>query len=195
MRLCRIVAVLGLLAALSLPAAASAAETKQHVGLHDMTCTGITAMGKGLPADSAMQLTLTNRDDGSTLAGQTVRTSAKGQFTAKLPARLNKVLSIRLTVSRSDGRKLAFADHTMARGAAMCNLPFTGPSRGTSLLLAGTAALGLGLVLVATAARRDRILARVSAFESARISRRAFWAVRPGPARPAGTPRRRRRRR
>jgi hypothetical protein len=172
MRLCRIVAVLGLLAALSLPAAASAAETKQHVGLHDMTCTGITAMGKGLPANSPMQLTLTNRDDGSTLAGQTVRTSAKGQFMAKLPARLNKVLSIRLTVSRSDGRKVAFADHTMAMGAAMCNLPFTGPSRGTSLLLAGTAALGLGLVLVATAARRDRILARVSAFESARISRR-----------------------
>jgi hypothetical protein len=195
MRLCRIVAVLGLLGALSLPAAASAAETKQHVGLHDMTCTGITAMGKGLPASSAMQLTLTNRDDGSTLAGQTVRTSAKGQFMAKLPARLNKVLSIRLTVSGSDGRKVAFADHTMARGAAMCNLPFTGPSRGTSLLLAGTAALGLGLVLVATAARRDRILARVSAFESARISRRGSWAARPGPARPAGTPRRRRRRR
>ena len=172
MRLCRIVAVLGLLAALSLPAAASAAETKQHVGLHDMTCTGITAMGKGLPADSAMQLTLTNRDDGSTLAGQTVRTSAKGEFMAKLPARLNRVLSLRLTVSRPDGSKVAFADHVMAKGAAMCDLPFTGPSRSASLLLAGTAALGLGLVLVATAARRDRILARVSAFESARISRR-----------------------
>jgi hypothetical protein len=172
MRLCRIVAVLGLLAALSLPAAASAAESKHHVGLHDMTCTSITAMGKGLPKDSAMQLTLTNRDDGSTLAGETVRTSAKGEFMAELPARLNKVLSIRLTVSRSDGSKVAFADHTMAKGAAMCNLPFTGPSRGTALLLAGTAALGLGLVLVATAARRDRILARVGAFESARISRR-----------------------
>jgi hypothetical protein len=169
MRLCRIVAVLGLLAALSLPAAASAAESKHHVGLHDMTCTSIMAMGKGLQKNTAMQLTLTNRDDGSTLAGQTVRTSGKGEFMVKLPARLNKVLSIRLTVSRSDGTKVGFADHTMARGAAMCNLPFTGPSRGTSLLLAGTAALGLGLVLVATAARRDRILARVAAFETARL--------------------------
>jgi hypothetical protein len=172
MRLCRILAVLGLLAALWLPAAASAADTKQHIGLHDMTCTSIMAMGKGLPANTPMQLTLTNRDIGSTLAGQTVRTSAKGEFMVKLPARLNKVLSMRLTVSRSDGSKVGFADHTMAKGAAMCNLPFTGPSRGTSLLLAGTAALGLGLVLVATAARRDRILARVAAFESARISRR-----------------------
>jgi hypothetical protein len=43
---------------------------------------------------------------------------------------------------------------------------FTGPSRSASLLLAGTATLGLGLILVATAARRDRVLARVTAFES-----------------------------
>jgi hypothetical protein len=105
-----------------------------------------------------MQLTLTNRDNGSTLAGQTVRTSAKGGFMVKLPARLNKVLSIRLTVSRADGTKVAFSDHVMAKGAAMCNLPFTGPSRTVSLLLVGTAFLGLGLVLVATAARRERIL-------------------------------------
>ncbi|HWD44431.1 MAG TPA: hypothetical protein VHM23_12120 [Actinomycetota bacterium] len=169
MRVCRILAVLGLAAALSLPAAASAAETRNHVGLHDMTCTSITAMGKGLTRNSAMQLTLTNRGNGSTLAGQTVRTSAKGDFMVKLPARLNRVLSIRLTVSRPDGTKVAFADHVMAKGAAMCDLPFTGPSRTVSLLLAGTAALGLGLVLVATAARRERILARVTALEAARF--------------------------
>ena len=168
MRPWRILAIVLLLAALSLPAAASA-ESKHHVGLHDMTCTSITAMGKGMPRSTAVQLTLTNRDTGGTLAGQTVRTSAKGEFTAKLPARLNKVLSLRLTVSRSDGSKVAFADHVMAKGAAMCNLPFTGPSRSASLLLAGTGALGLGLVLVATAARRDRILARVATFETARL--------------------------
>ena len=168
MRLCRILAVLGLAAALSLPAAVSAAESKQHVGLHDMTCTSITAMGKGLPASTSVQLTLTNRDTGGTLAGQTVRTSAKGEFMAKLPARLNKVLSLRLTVTGPDGAKIAFADHVMAMGAAMCNLPFTGPSRSGSLLLAGTAALGLGLALMAAAARRDRMLARVATFEAAR---------------------------
>src|SRR4029077_15663874 len=89
MRLARILAILGLMAALSLPAAATAAETKQHIGLHDMTCTSITAMGKGLPKSTSMQPTLTNRDTGGTLAGQTVRTSAKGEFMAKLPARLN----------------------------------------------------------------------------------------------------------
>ena len=37
-----------------------------------------------------MQLTLTNRDTGGTLAGQTVRTSVKGEFMAELPARLTR---------------------------------------------------------------------------------------------------------
>ena len=168
MRLCRILAVVGLMAALSLPAAASA-ESGHHVGLHDMTCTSITAMGKGMPKRAALQLTLVNRDTGGTLAGQTVRTSATGEFMVKLPARLNQVLSLRLTVSRPDGSKVAFADHVMAKGAAMCSLPFTGPLRSTWLLLAGTAALGLGLVLVATVARRERVLARVAGFEAARV--------------------------
>ncbi len=161
MRLRRIVAILGLAAALSLPAAASAAEPKRHIGLHDMTCTSIMAMGNGLAPNATMQLTLTNRDKGTTLAGQTVRTSAKGEFMVRLPARLNQVLSIRLTVSRPDGTKVAFADHAMAKGAAMCNLPFTGPSRTLALLLAGTAAIALGLVLLASAAGYERVLARV----------------------------------
>jgi hypothetical protein len=169
MRLCRILAIVGVLAALMLPATASAAESRSHIGLHDMTCTSIMAMGKGLAPNATMQLTLTDRDNGTTLAGQTVRTSAKGEFMVKLPARLNQVLSIRLTVSRPDGSKIGFADHTMAKGAAMCNLPFTGPSRTTTLLAAGTGALGLGLALLATAARRERVLARVTALEPARV--------------------------
>ena len=169
MRLCRILAILGLAATLSLPGAALADEHKQHIGLHDMTCTSIMAMGKGLTKNTPMQLTLVNRDNGSTLAGETVRTSAKGEFMVKLPARLNKVLSIRLTVSRADGSKVGFADHVMVEGAAMCNLPFTGPSRGAPLLLGGTAALGLGLLLVAAAARRDRTLARAHALQLARV--------------------------
>jgi hypothetical protein len=154
------VAVVGLTAALSLPAAASAAEPKRHIGLHDMTCTSIMAMGKGLAPNATMQLTLTDRDNGRTLAGQTVHTSAKGDFMVKLPARLNQVLSIRLTVSRPDGSKLGFADHVMAKGAPMCDLPFTGPSRAVALLLTGTTAIALGLVLLASAAGYERVLAR-----------------------------------
>jgi hypothetical protein len=168
MRLCRILAILGLAAALSLPTAASADNHKQHIGLHDMTCTSIMAMGKGLSKNASMQLRLVDRDTGGTLAGQTVRTSAKGEFMVKLPARLNQVLSIRLTVSGSDGSKIGLADHVMAKGAAMCKLPFTGP-RTPTLLLAGTAVLGLGLLLVTVATRRERTLARVGALTAQRI--------------------------
>jgi hypothetical protein len=162
MRLCRVLAVLGLAAALSLPAAAAAAQQqKQHIGLHDMTCTSIMAMGKGLAKNATFDLTLVNQDNGSTLAAKTVRSSAEGEFMTRLPARLNQVLSLRLVVARPDGTKVGFADHVMAKGAAMCNLPFTGPSRTTLLLVAGTGTLGLGLLLLA-ATRRDRpLLARL----------------------------------
>jgi hypothetical protein len=159
MRLCRALAVLGLAAALSLPAAAAAAqEHQQHIGLHDMTCTSITAMGEGLAKNASFNLTLRNQDNGSTLATKTVRSSEMGEFVTRLPARLNQVLSLRLEVARSDGTKVGFADHVMAKGAAMCNLPFTGPSRAAPMLLLGTASLGIGLVLVAATGRRDRSL-------------------------------------
>jgi hypothetical protein len=160
MRLCRVLAVLGLAAALSLPSAATAAQQKQHIGLHDMTCTSIMAMGKGLARNASFDLTLVNQDNGSTMAAKTVQSSAKGEFMTRLPARLNQVLSIRLVVARPDGTKVGFADHVMAKGAAMCNLPFTGPSRAALLLGLGTGALGLGLLLV-LATRRDRSLVRV----------------------------------
>jgi hypothetical protein len=156
MRLCRALAVLGLAAALSPPAATAAAQQqKQHIGLHDMTCTGIMAQGKGLARNASFDLTLVNQDNGSTLAAKKVRSSAEGEFMTRLAARLNQVLSVRLVVARPDGTKVGFADHVMAKGAAMCNLPFTGPSRATLLLVSGTATLGLGLLLVA-ATRRDR---------------------------------------
>jgi hypothetical protein len=161
MRPSRVLAVLGLAAALSLPAAAAAAQQgKQHVGLHDMTCTSITAQGEGLAKNASFDLTLVNQDDGSTLAARSVRSSEMGDFMVRLPARLNQVLSLRLVVARPDGAKVAFADHVMAKGAAMCNLPFTGPSRAATLLLAGAGAVGLGLLLVAATARPPMRLRR-----------------------------------
>jgi hypothetical protein len=160
MRLCRALAVLALAAALSLPAAAAAGqEHQQHFGLHDMTCTSITAMGQGLAKNASFNLTLLNQDNGSTLTTKTVTSSEMGEFVTRMPARLNQVLSIRLEVARPDGTKVGFADHVMAKGAAMCNLPFTGPSRAAPLLLIGTGSLGLGLLLVA-ATRRDLPLVR-----------------------------------
>jgi hypothetical protein len=159
MRWCRVLAAGGLAAALWLPGAAFAAD-KQHIGLHDMSCTGISAMGEGLQANTAMVLTLVDQDNGSTLARQTVRTSPKGAFMVRMQAQLNQVLSLRLLVSKADGTKVGFADHSMAPGAAMCKLPFTGPKPAAALLSLGGGSLGLGLLLLAFGTRRDRAAAR-----------------------------------
>jgi hypothetical protein len=117
------------------------------------------AQGKGLARNASFDLTLVNQDNGSTLAAKKVRSSAEGEFMTRLAARLNQVLSVRLVVARPDGTKVGFADHVMAKGAAMCNLPFTGPSR-TPLALIGTGSVGLGLLLVVATRSRSPVRLR-----------------------------------
>jgi hypothetical protein len=120
-----------------------------------MTCTGIGVVGAGLPKATPLTLTLVNRDNGATLARKTVRTSPDGGFATRIDARLNGVLKLRVLVAGPDGARIAFGDHTMAMGAAMCGLPFTGPPRGTApLLAAGAGCVALGVLLLASAARR-----------------------------------------
>jgi hypothetical protein len=155
MRWSRILAAGGLAAVLLLPGAA-VAEDERHVGLHDMACTGITAMGEGMPRGATLRLTLVDQDNGATLAQRTVRASAMGMFETRLPAQLNQVLGVRLLVSRTDGSRVGFADHVMAKGAAMCNLPFTGPARAAPLLALGAGSLALGLALILAGSARDR---------------------------------------
>jgi len=147
MRLVRSLLTAGLTATIVLlPGMASAEES--HIGLHEMNCTGITAMGKGLAADATFKLALVDRQRGATLARDTVRSDADGMFTRRLRAKLYDTLSIRLTVAGQDGKTIGFADHTMAAGSPMCNLPFTGAGRTPVLLLAGAGLLGAGLVLL-----------------------------------------------
>ncbi len=145
-------------AALLVPVAAAAQGTR--VTLDDMTCTGIAVMGAGLPKATPLNLTLVNRDNGTTLARKTVRSSPDGSFATRIDARLNGVLKLRVLVARPDGTKVAFGDHTMAMGAAMCGLPFTGPPPGAARLLAtGAGCVALGVLLLASAARRRSRLA------------------------------------
>jgi hypothetical protein len=149
----RVLVAAGLAAGLLLPGAADAAE-QQHLGLHDMNCGGITAMGTGMPRDAALHLALVDQDKGRTLVTRTVRTSGDGMFRVRLDVPLNQVLSIRLLVSRPDGSKLGFADHVMTMGAPMCDLPFTGPARAGRLLGVGGACVGVGVLLLVVAGRR-----------------------------------------
>jgi hypothetical protein len=155
MRWYRILLAGAVTAALLLPTAAAAEGTR--VTLDDMTCTGIGALGAGLPAGAAVQLTLVDRDNGKTLARKAVRTSSAGRFATRIDARLNQVLKLRVLVAGQDGKRIAFGDHEMAMGAAMCGLPFTGPRHAVPLLLAGGGSLAVGLLLLVAAARRPTV--------------------------------------
>lgn len=151
----------GVVAATLLPTAANAAGT-EHIGLHDMTCSGIGAMGTGLPANAKLNLKLIDKDSGRTLATQTVRTSAQGTFSTTVKARLNQVLGMRLVVSDAQNMTVAFADHQMEPGA-MCALPFTGGADHTVPLVAFGAvllALGAGLLVFGS---HTRTYARIRA--------------------------------
>jgi hypothetical protein len=129
-----------------LPGVANAAES--HIGLHEMNCTGITAMGKGLAPNAMFRVALVDQQRGRTLVRETVRTDGDGMFLQRLKTKLYDTLSVRLTVAAQDGKLVGFADHTMAAGSPMCNLPFTGPGHSVALLVAGAGLLGIGIALM-----------------------------------------------
>jgi hypothetical protein len=158
MRRLRLLLAGGLLGALALlvlsTTPASAEDT--HVGLHDMSCTGITAMGKGLPRSTTVGLALVDPTRDETLVEQRVRTSATGAFRTRLEAGLHQRLTVRLQVTGPDGARIGLAEHSMVKGSPMCDLPFTGPSGTAVLLTVGLSLLGLGVGLLALTARWAR---------------------------------------
>ena len=143
----------GAMALLLMPSAALA-QAAPHAALHDMTCTGIDAVGTDMPKSATLQLTLVDQGSGTTLARQSVRTSPAGTFQTTVNAQLNQVASLRLTVAGPDGAEIAFANHEMDKTMPMCDLPFTGARGSTPLLLGGGALVTLGALTLLLAARR-----------------------------------------
>lgn len=141
--------------ALLLTPAPALAQTA-HAALRDMTCTGIDAVGTDMPKRATLQLTLVDQDNNTTLARQTVTTTAAGTFKTTVAAQLNQVAMLRLAVAGPDGKEIAFADHEMDKTMPMCNLPFTGTRGGTPLFLGGGGLVVLGTLALVLAARRAR---------------------------------------
>jgi hypothetical protein len=154
MRPLRFLLAAGAMALLLMPATALAQTP--HAALHDMTCTGIDAVGTDMPKSATLQLTLVDQDDNSTLAHQAVETTPAGTFKTTVQGQLNQVASLRLNVAGPDGTEIAFANHEMDKMAPMCDLPFTGTRGGTPLLLGGGGLVALGALSLLLAARRVR---------------------------------------
>jgi hypothetical protein len=135
-----------------LPAAALAQQPTEQgadiqFALRDIDCVGMTVVGKGLPAKATVRLTLVDRDNGRVLVRRTVHTADNGRFSARLKARMNGILGMRVLVASAAGTRLGFVDHTMAKGAPMCRLPHTGPFR-PSLAVASAVLLAAGTLLL-----------------------------------------------
>ncbi len=144
----------GAMALLLMPATALAQTP--HAALHDMTCTGIDAVGADMPKSATLELTLVDQDNNTTLAHQAVETTPEGTFNTTVQAQLNKVASLHLTVSAPDGTEIAFANHEMDKMAPMCDLPFTGTRGGTPLLFGSGGLLALGALSLMLATRHAR---------------------------------------
>jgi hypothetical protein len=140
-------------AALLLLPTAALAQTPRAT-LRDMTCTGVAAAGTDMPRNASLRLELVDQDNHTTLARQSVTTSAAGTFTTTMRGQLNRVASIHLTVAGADGRQLAFADHSMDAAMPMCSLPFTGAGATTPLLYGGAGLMALGALMIALATWR-----------------------------------------
>jgi hypothetical protein len=128
-----------------LPAAALAQPQGREAqfALREVDCKGMTVVGTGLPAGTTVRLTLVNRDSGRVLLRRTVRASRRGGFAVRLAAPTNGVHGLRVLVTSAKGARLGYVDRTMARGAPLCRLPFTGPFRPSlAVLSAGLLAAG-----------------------------------------------------
>jgi len=141
----------------------TAAAADPQIFLEDMSCSGVGALGEGLPAGADLRLTLVSRDNGTTLASRTVTASGRGEFHDRIAAKLDEVLGVRLVVATPDGRQVGYADHQMLPGHAMCSLsaggalPYTGaPRRALAVGVLGTGLVTLGALLVAAFAYRGR---------------------------------------
>jgi hypothetical protein len=155
----RRLALLGAGTALLVMLGAGPASADSTIQITGMTCSTLNAVGTGLPADAALDLTIVNQDNGKVIRRLTATTDSAGSFelAAKVPTA--GIHDMRLLVNGADGTRIGFADHAMAPGHAMCPLPYTGPGQVALLLALGAGMLTLGAALLRAQAYRPTHLA------------------------------------
>ena len=124
------------LTAFALLALAQPATAVTYVGLHDLTCSGATTEGTGMPQGSRLDVQLVD--------------PASGTFEWRAKVSLTGMRAVRAVV-RDPARSapLAWVEHSLARS---CPLAYTGPNRTLSLVGVGLSSFTLGvLVLIAFA--------------------------------------------
>jgi len=100
-------ALLGLLVLMLVPAA-HAAESLS-ITCHE--CTHVDVMGKGLPANDTVRVTVTDVYTGQQLRSLAVQTDSEGAFVRQIPVDLFKHTSVESSVFKTSGSVLVVAAH------------------------------------------------------------------------------------
>jgi hypothetical protein len=144
---------LAVLVALAAPGPAAAVT---YVGLHDLTCDGVTTEGTGLPGGARLDVALVDPVSKRTLARGQPTTSAAGAFEWRAKLSLSGMRRIRAVIRRPGTAPLAWTEHAMP---SPCPLASTGPDRTLPLVGVGLSSLTLGMLLLVAFSYRGRHLA------------------------------------
>ena len=138
------------LTAFALLVLAQPATAVTYVGLHDLTCSGATTEGTGMPEGSRLDVQLVDPASDKVLSRGRVTTSSSGTFEWRAKVSLTGMRAVRAVVSDpARSAPLAWVEHSLARS---CPLAYTGPNRTLSLVGVGLSSFTLGvLVLIAFA--------------------------------------------
>jgi hypothetical protein len=146
-------AVLVILALLVAPGPASAMT---YVGLHDLTCDGVTTEGTGLPAGTRLDVALVDPVSKRTLVRGQPTTSAAGAFEWRARVSFSGMRRVRAVIRRPGAAPLAWTEQSLP---AACPLARTGPDRTLPLVGVGLSSLTLGVLLLVAFSYQGRHLA------------------------------------
>ena len=137
---------------LAVPAPAGAMT---YVGLHDLTCDGVTTEGTGLPAAARLDVALVDPVSKRTLVRGQPTTSANGTFEWRAKVSLSGMRRIRAVIRRPGATPMAWTEQKLP---SACPLATTGPDRTLPLVGVGLSSLTLGMLLLVAFSYRGRHL-------------------------------------
>jgi len=144
------------LVTLALLAAPGPAGAMTYVGLHDLTCGGVTTEGTGLPTGTRLDVALVDPVSRRTLVRGQPTTSAAGAFEWRAKVSLSGMRRIRAVIRGPGAAPLAWAEQSLP-GA--CPLARTGPDHTLPLAGIGLSSLTLGVLLLVAFSYHGRHLA------------------------------------
>jgi hypothetical protein len=151
----RVAATVGLVI-VALLAAPAPTIAMTYVGLHGLTCDGVTTVGTGLPAGTRLDVAVVDPASERTLARGQPTTSGAGAFQWRAQVSLSGMRRVRAVIRAGGTRPLAWTEQSLP---SACPLATTGPNRTLPLVGVGLSSFTLGVLLLIAFSYQGRHLA------------------------------------